>query len=51
MIGVLLVLRPIGLLATMAGAAVFVVSLPFAKSGANTEDATDTLVVVTATFT
>lgn len=40
-----LVARPLGLVATTLGAAVFVVSLPFSAVGGNVEQAADTLVL------
>lgn len=46
-----LVARPVGLVATVAGAAVFVVSLPFSALGGNSEEAWDSLVVSPAEYT
>lgn len=46
-----LVARPVGLVATLAGAAVFVVSLPFSAVGGNSEEAWDSLVVSPAEYT
>lgn len=37
--------RPLGLVATTLGTAVFVVSLPFSAAGGNVEEAAETLVV------
>lgn len=45
MTGDLLIARPVGLVATVAGAAVFLVSLPFTAMGGNMSEAADTLVV------
>ena len=41
----MIVARPIGLLATVAGSALFVVSLPFSALGGNVSQAADALVV------
>lgn len=46
-----LVARPVGLVATLAGTAVFVVSLPFSAIGGNSEEAWDRLVVSPAEYT
>lgn len=46
-----LVARPVGLVATLAGAAVFVVSLPFSAVGGNSDEAWDRLVVSPAEYT
>jgi len=48
-----LVARPVGLVATLLGSAVFVVSLPFSALGGNVDDAAQALVVGPAkeTFT
>ena len=43
--------RPGGFLATLAGSAVFVVSLPFSALGGNTNEAWDSLVVTPAVYT
>jgi hypothetical protein len=43
--------RPIGLVATITGALVFVVSLPFSALGGNTPEAWDSLVVDPAKYT
>lgn len=45
MTGDLLVARPVGLVATVAGAAVFLVSLPFTLAGGNVAEAGETLVI------
>ena len=47
----LVIVRPIGLLATVLGSAVFVVSLPFTLLGGNVEEAAKALVVEPARFT
>lgn len=51
MAGDALVVRPLGLCATLIGGAIFVVSLPFSALGGNTEPAYDSLVVDPFTFT
>jgi len=43
--------RPIGLVATITGTLVFLVSLPFSALGGNTEEAWDSLVVSPAKYT
>ena len=43
--------RPIGLVATITGALLFVVSLPFSALGGNTAEAWDSLVVDPAKYT
>jgi hypothetical protein len=40
-----LIARPLGIVATTLGAAIFVVSLPFSAAGGNIEGAADALVV------
>jgi ABC-type Co2+ transport system permease subunit len=45
MTGDLLIARPVGLVTTVAGAAVFLVSLPFTALGGNVAEAADTLVI------
>ena len=45
MVADVVVARPIGLLATIGGAAAFVVSLPFSALGGNVPQAADALVV------
>jgi hypothetical protein len=45
MAGDLLVARPFGLVWTVAGSAIFVVSLPFTALAGNVKEAADTLVV------
>jgi hypothetical protein len=47
----ILAARPIGLVATITGTVVFVVSLPFSALGGNTEEAWDSLVVSPAKYT
>jgi len=51
MVGDLIFARPIGLIATVAGTAVFVVSLPFTLLGGNAAEAANALVVEPAKFT
>lgn len=43
--------RPLGIIATVVGAGIFVVSLPFSALGGNVGQAADTLVVAPAKFT
>lgn len=43
--------RPLGIVATVLGGALFVVSLPFSALGGNTKEAADRLVVDPAKFT
>lgn len=40
-----LIARPLGIVATVLGSAVFVVSLPFSAAGGNVEEAADALVM------
>lgn len=47
----LILVRPLGFLATLAGSAVFIVSMPFSAIGGNTEEAWESLVVSPATYT
>jgi hypothetical protein len=47
----LIAVRPIGIVATLAGAVVFLVSWPFSALGGNSEEAWDTLVADPATYT
>ena len=47
----LIAVRPIGIVATLAGAVVFLVSWPFSALGGNTEEAWDTLVADPASYT
>jgi len=47
----LIVVRPLGLVATLGGSAIFIVSLPFSALGGNAEDALESLVVSPAEFT
>ena len=44
MVGDLLIARPVGLVTTVAGAAVFVLTLPFSAAGGNVEEAGEVLV-------
>lgn len=47
----LILLRPLGVLATVTGSALFVVSLPFAAAGGNTGSAYETMVEKPAKYT
>ena len=47
----LVAVRPLGVVATLAGSAIFIVSLPFSALGGNTEAAWDRLVADPARFT
>lgn len=47
----LIILRPLGLVATLCGTLVFVVSLPFSALGGNTTEAWNSLVVTPAEYT
>ena len=47
----LVVLRPLGLVATVVGTAFFIVSLPFSALGGNTGEAANKLVVAPAKYT
>ena len=47
----LIAARPIGLVATVGGALVFLVSLPFSALGGNTDEAWNTLVADPAKYT
>jgi hypothetical protein len=47
----LLLVRPVGILATLFGGAVFIVALPFSLLGGNTEDTYRNLVVAPAKYT
>jgi hypothetical protein len=51
MVGDILLIRPLGIVATVVGGALFVVSLPFSALGGNTEDVYQTMVVEPAKFT
>lgn len=51
MIGDALIVRPLGIVATVAGFGLFVVSVPFSALGRNVGQAWDTLVVYPAKFT
>jgi hypothetical protein len=46
-----LLLRPLGLVATVAGAVLYVVSLPFSSAGGNAEEARQKLVEAPADYT
>jgi hypothetical protein len=46
-----LIVRPLGLAATVAGTAIWIVTLPFSLLGGNAGEAADTLVVDPAKFT
>lgn len=47
----LVAVRPLGIVATLAGTAVFIVAVPFAALGGNTGDVWESLVVDPAEFT
>ena len=47
----ILLVRPVGILATVFGSAVFIVALPFSLLGGNTEATYQNLVVAPAKFT
>jgi hypothetical protein len=47
----LVIVRPLGIVATVLGCAVFVVSLPFSALGSNTKEASQRLVKDPAQFT
>jgi hypothetical protein len=51
MCGDILLLRPLGFAATVIGAGVFVVSLPFSALGRNVDEAAQKLIVEPAKFT
>lgn len=51
MVGDTVLVRPLGIVATVVGAAVFVVSLPFSLLGGNVKEAGHDLVAAPATFT
>jgi len=51
MVADLVLIRPIGLIATVLGSVVFVVSLPFTLLGGNVDEAAKSLVVEPAKFT
>jgi hypothetical protein len=46
-----LIVRPLGLVAIVAGSALFVVSLPFSLTGGNVNEAAHNMVVVPSKFT
>lgn len=47
----LIVARPLGLLATLGGSAIFIISSPFSVLGGNAEDAWESLVTNPAEYT
>ena len=47
----LVAVRPLGIVATLAGTAIFIVAVPFAALGGNTKDVWESLVVDPAEFT
>lgn len=47
----LVVARPLGLVVTVIGSAIFVVSLPFAALGDNIEETKESLVIIPAEYT
>lgn len=47
----ILLVRPLGLVATLCGSVIFLVSSPFSAMGGNTQEAWDALVVEPAEFT
>lgn len=47
----LILVRPLGFVATLAGSAIFIVSIPFSAIGGNTEEAWENLVVSPAAYT
>ena len=47
----LFVLRPLGIVATVGGAVLFVISLPFSALGGNTKEAADKLVTAPFNYT
>lgn len=47
----LVLVRPLGIVATVLGCAVFIVSLPFSALGGNTKEASQKLIVEPASFT
>ncbi|MBW1735078.1 MAG: hypothetical protein JRJ09_08115 [Deltaproteobacteria bacterium] len=51
MAGDLLVIRPLGILATAAGSIIYVLSLPFSVAGGNEEEARQKLVIEPAKYT
>lgn len=51
MVGDIILVRPLGIAATVIGGALFVVSLPFSALGGNTKEAYQTLVVEPAKLT
>ena len=51
MAGDLVVLRPMGIVATAVGAVVYVISLPFSLAGGNEEEARQKLVIEPAKYT
>jgi len=51
MVADLVVVRPLGIIATVAGTVFFVASLPFSVLGGNTEDAAQKMIVAPAKHT
>lgn len=51
MAGDFFVIRPLGIVATAAGAVIYVISLPFSLAGGNEEEARQKLVIDPATYT
>jgi hypothetical protein len=51
MMGDAIAARPLGLIATVVGSALFVVSLPFSALGGNVDEAAQKMVVAPAKFT
>ncbi len=51
MAGDLVVLRPIGIVATAVGAVIYFISLPFSLAGGNEQEARQKLVIDPATYT
>ncbi len=51
MLADLVLARPLGLVATVAGSVIFIVSVPFSAVGGNTDEAFDSLVVTPAEYT
>ena len=51
MVGDLLVIRPVGIVATAVGTVVYVISLPFSLAGGNEEEARQKLLIEPAEYT
>ena len=51
MIGDLVVMRPLGIVATAVGAIAYVISLPFSLAGGNEEEARQKLIIEPAKYT